>query len=347
MNTSRLNLPLKKSSKYIEIVASNKSRLNAMNKTSREAVMEALSERFDKVRITIIKDELDLVRLVEKKPDLVVLGMKLILLNPTLGYDKSPKIWLSDYLTENNINFTGSESSALTLEYDKQDAKQKVIDKGLNSSAYFISTFDMPNFKHNLEFPLFVKPTNRGNSKGIDENSIVYNQLDLRNKIMKIHNEYDSDVLIEEYLPGREFSVAVIKQVNSNKLLAMPIEITAPKDENGNRFLSETVKKADSEEVNAVSSVKLKLSLNKLAIDVFRALGSRDYGRIDMRLDALGIPSFIEANLMPGLSRQGYLSRCFYINEKIKYNDMILQIINEGFSRTVNVFPEEVLETIN
>jgi D-alanine-D-alanine ligase len=331
--------PLKKIDKYIEIVGSSNPRLMSMDKGSQLTILAALSKRYTKVTITTVGDMADLERLVAKKPDLVVLVMKRILLDSSKSYDDSPKVWPSSYLKKKNINFTGSDTEALALEFDKNEAKQKVIDVGLQSSAYFISRINQPTFKHNLRFPLFVKPTNRGASKGIDEKSVVYSQLELESKILSIHNDCSSDALIEEYLPGREFSVAVIKRPNSDELLAMPIEITAPADKQGNSFLSESVKKADSEKVLAISNPELKDAVNALAVGVFRALGSRDYGRIDMRLDSLGVPSFIEANLMPGLSDHGYLSRCFYINEHVGYDDMILSIINLGLERTTQRHP--------
>ncbi len=318
--------------KYIEIVGSSNPRLNAMAADARDTIHNVLSKKYTKVGVTIVDDMSGLEALVAKKPDLVILGMKLVLLDPAKGYDDSPKVWLSDYLESHNITYTGSGTKALTIEFDKPIAKQKVMDAALQSSAYFISSIKQPVFAHNLEFPLFVKPTNRGDSKGIDEMSVVHSQAELEAKITGIHTECSSDALIEEYLTGREFSVAVIQQ-SSGALLAMPIEITSPADTKGNTFLSEAVKNADTERVLAVDDSVLKDKLNSLAIGVFEALGSRDYGRIDMRLDGLGAPSFIEANLMPGLSDHGYLSRCFAINEDIAYEDMILAIADLGLQR--------------
>ena len=89
-------------------------------------------------------------------------------------------MWLSEYLDANDIAYTGSDTTALTLEYDKHIAKQRVIDAGLRSSAFFISTIFKPTYAHKLQFPLFVKPTNRGDSKGIDEQSVVYSDADLK-----------------------------------------------------------------------------------------------------------------------------------------------------------------------
>src|SRR3989344_1300296 len=218
----------KKVNKYIEIVGSTNPRLNAMALDSRLTIAATLRKHYTKVGITIVNNMDDLQALVAKKPDLVVLGMKLVLLDSSKSYDDSPKMWLSSYLKENNIKFTGSDTDALVLEFDKHDAKQKVIDAGLQSSAYFISRIDQLIPAHTLRFPLFVKPTNRGDSKGIDEKSVVYSEAELRSKILSIHNDFSSDALIEEYLPGREISVAVIKLPALDKLLAMPIEITTP-----------------------------------------------------------------------------------------------------------------------
>ncbi|HSW91688.1 MAG TPA: hypothetical protein VLG09_03525 [Candidatus Saccharimonadales bacterium] len=324
----------KKINKYIEIVGSTNPRLNAMAQDARLTTAATLRKHYAKVGVTIVNNIDDLDALVAKKPDLVVLGMKLVLLDPAKGYDDSPKVWLARYLEENGIAYTGSDTAALALEFNKHEAKQKTIDANLRSSAFFISAITNPTFKHGLQFPLFVKPTNRGDSKGIDERSVVYTDADLKAKIQSIHDDCGSDALIEEYLPGREFSVAVIRQPHSGDLLAMPIEIIAPADTRGHTFLSEAVKEADTESVLAVHDNELKDSLNALAIGVFEALGSRDYGRIDMRLDGHGRPSFIEANLMPGLSDHGYLARCFYLNQGTSYSDMILTIVAAGLARS-------------
>jgi len=334
--------PLKRIDKYIEIVGSSNPRLNAMAKDAQVTLLAVLRKKYARVGVTIVDDMTALERLVAKKPDLVVLGMKLVLLDPSKSYDDSPKVWLSSYLQAHDIAFTGSDTAALAIEFDKPEAKQKVIDAGLQSSAYFISSIKQPIFRHTLRFPLFVKPTNRGDSKGVDEQSVVYNQQELESKIASIHTDCSSDALVEEYLSGREFSVAVIRRPGSDELLAMPIEITTPADNKGNSFLSEAVKEADSEKVLAISSPALKDTLNALAVGVFRALGSRDYGRIDMRLDSFGKPSFIEANLMPGLSDHGYLARCFSMNEHITYKDMILSIVDLGMQRAIRVRADAV-----
>lgn len=318
---------------HIEIVGSTNPRINAMSHDARASIRETLSKRYTHVGISIVNNHEDLEALGARKPDLVILGMKLVLLDPSKSYDDSPKLWLSDYLQARGIAYTGSNTASLMLEFDKQVAKQSVIDAGLTSSRYFVSSLLDPIYDHSLTYPLFVKPTNRGDSKGVDEYSLVHTKIELDAKIASIHKDLSSDALIEEYLPGREFSVAVITHPDSRDLVALPVEIRIPVNEHGDRFLSEEIKEADTEEVVAVGDEMLKASLNTLAIGVFEALGSRDYGRIDMRIDASGTPSFIEANLMPGLSDHGYLSRCFMLNGETSYDAMIEQITTLGLAR--------------
>ena len=71
--------------------------------------------------------------------------------------------------------------------------------------------------------------------------------------------------------------------------------------------------------------------LSKLAKDSFKALGGKSLGRIDFKMDHLGVPHFIEANLMPGL-RKGYFYRSCVLNLDMSYEDMIFSIANTGLS---------------
>lgn len=112
-------------------------------------------------------------------------------------------------------------------------------------------------------------------------------------------------------------------------------------DRKGNRFLSESVKEADTEQVLAVTNDEVKELVSTLARRIFIALGARDYGRIDLRMDGHGKPYFIEANLMPGLSTRGYLSRCFSLNDSMGYDDMIVSIVSLASER-VDVSTEKL-----
>ena len=105
-----------------------------------------------------------------------------------------------------------------------------------------------------MAYPVFVKPVIGGDSIGIDDLSIVFNQEQLGAKIKEIFDILNCDVLVESYLMGREFSVGILEDEKSGVLTAMPIEIIAPKNKNGHRVLDFDIKRLDQEHVRKVNS---------------------------------------------------------------------------------------------
>ena len=147
--------------------------------------------------------------------------------------------------------------------------------------------------------------------------------------------------MVEQYLSGREFSVAILKDEQSGKYTAMPLELIAPANEQGVRLLSEQVKSADAERVIPVTDLMLRAKINILALSVFDALGARDYGRIDIRLDAFGKPQFLEANLLPSIiAGYGSFPKACVMNSHLEYEPMLLRIIRLGLARRTQAVKE-------
>jgi len=268
---------------------------------------------------------------------MVFLGMKYVLTDPSLGLANPNKIWLSKYLDDHGIAHTGSDHRAVGLECNKELAKQRLADVGLNTARFTVVRIGDNLLERDmlLTYPLFVKPTNRGGGAGIDAGSLVYTFAQLRSKVKSLAARLQCDVLVEEYLPGREFSVGILKRLHTNMYHAMPIELVAPLNVSGARFLSSQIKSADTERNLAVVEPALRTALNDLALDAFHALGARDYGRIDIRLDATGVPHFLEANLLPSLlCDYGNFPKTCMLNIGLGHTDMIMNIIDLAFSRT-------------
>jgi D-alanine-D-alanine ligase len=99
----------------------------------------------------------------------------------------------------------------------------------------------------------------------------------------------------------------------------------------GHCILDFDVKKDDEEKVIAVTDSKVFKKLAELAKGAFKALGGKSLGRIDIKMNHLGVPHFMEANLMPGL-RKGYFYRSCLLNLNMSYEDMIFNIANTGLS---------------
>lgn len=323
--------------KRIEIVSTTVPVLSSMSRESRDAVQTALAKTYTEVGVCIVNDLNDLEDLVARRPDLVFLGMKYLPVNPRLGWRDPDKIWLSRYLDERGIAYTGSGQSAHRLELDKPSAKQRALAAGLDTAPFFVIKQGQTSTEADtgsLRFPLFVKPTDRGGGVGVDSDSIVRDLTQLNGKSGAIAFKLQSDSLVEEYLSGREFSVALMLNEATAELDVMPIELVAQPDEHGERLLSQAAKAADTESVLAVSDGPLKLLLSNLATAVFKALGARDYGRIDIRLDDQGVPNFLEANLQPSLIEgYGNFPKACMLNGELDYESMLLRIVDLALVR--------------
>lgn len=324
---------MEKINKHIEIVRSTRKGLSSLGAPSCAAIYSILSKHYSDVGITIINTLDDLDNLVELKPDLVFLGMKYV---PDDNDDNGDKIWLQEYLQENGIASTGSSSIAHRLELDKSLAKQCAVDAGLVTSPFYVARQNAIELENHvtLTFPLFVKPTDRGGGLGVDSYSVVHNISQLDTKIASISFNHNADSLIEQYLPGREFSVAILFDDKTGVIYTMPLEIVAPKNIDGDRVLSASVKTADTEETIPITDKKLSDSISILALSIFRAMGARDYGRIDIRLDDEGIPNFLEANLIPSLlDHYGNFPKACMMHRELGHEEMILKITELALNR--------------
>ena len=333
---------MKKINKHIVVVRSSDIWLSSLSLVSCDGIVALLKNFYESVDVITVNNPDDLEKIILASPDLVFMGMKFVPTDTKLGLNDPNKIWLSDYLDEHQISYTGSGQMAHELELNKHFAKQRVRDRGINTSNFYVrgklGTFASDNA---LNFPLFIKPTNRGGGLGIDSDSLVNNYQQLEAKVLSIRLVHGSDSLIEEYLPGREFSVAILKDDASSGYSVMLLELVAPKDAQGARILSQEVKAADEEDYLEITDPTIKKNVSELAMKVFEALGARDYGRIDIRLDGTGVPQFLEANLLPSLlAGYGNFPKACLLNLNLSYGDMILAITKLGFEHTKTLAPK-------
>lgn len=318
--------------KHIEIVSSRNTHLSSMSEKSRQAIHNVLKRYYTHVGITLVDTQEGLQQLTESAPDVVFLGMKYV---PTR--DNKGTIWVTKYLDDYGIAYTGSNHNAHRLELHKHLAKQEVLNADLLTSPFCVIPKNSTQaiIAEHMHYPLFVKPNNLGGGAGIDADSIVHNSQELFNKTASISKIHHTDSLIEQYLPGREFSVALMRDGHTNELMTMPIELCADPGLDGEQVISSATKSANTEVVMPLREDAVKDAVCELARDAFNALGGRDYGRIDIRADKHGKPHFLEANLLPSLI-EGYGSfpKACAINEGIGYESMVLSITQLGLDRT-------------
>lgn len=332
---------MKKIKKHIEIVASTTDGLGSMSLKSRTMIKKVLERYYTNVNISIVNNLQDLKHLAEKKPDLVFVGTKKV---PTEEHssDNDEYVWLPDFLEDRSIAVTGSTSGVLKIEQDKAIAKDIMTTAGLATSSYFLARHGQYNDLSQLplEYPLFLKPYDRGGGFGIGDDSVVRNFGEFDMKMKSLDTDSVSIVLVEKYLPGRELTVAVLQDIDSGELAVMPIEQLPVANENGDRVIGRKMKSAKAETATgAIEEGEVKQVVIDLAREAFIALGARDYGRIDIRLDENNVPHFLEANLIPSLiDGSGNFPKSFILNTGSSYDEMLLQIVNLALERaTVQV----------
>ncbi|MEX2176927.1 MAG: ATP-grasp domain-containing protein [Pirellulaceae bacterium] len=210
------------------------------------------------------------------------------------------------------LPYTGGGPGELYLQEDKALSKKLLAYEQVlyPDFASFAPSADFET-GGNLRMPLFVKPLRMDASQGIDQRSLVRNTQELMEKVLSIHKAFGDAALAEEYIEGREFYVGVLG--NQEPVVFPPIEMDFSGLPAGSAHVMDSEAKFDeaSERYQGTKAVlanlepELKAKLQKAALDAYRALRVRDYGRIDLRLTDSGEIYVIEVNASCYLEKSG------------------------------------------
>jgi D-alanine-D-alanine ligase len=209
------------------------------------------------------------------------------------------------------IPYSGSDPFTLTLCLDKAKAKETLEFHGIPTPRFAVveGLEDLGARTVNLELPLFVKPLHEGSSKGITGNNLCWDRKQLRAQTEFLLENYRQPVLVEEYLPGKEFTCAVLgngAEATVLPLVGMNFE-SLPKGalpiySYDAKFVWDRPEQPlEIFQCPARITKKLQASIERVTLDAFRVLGCRDWARIDVRLDAAGNPNVLEVNPLPGI----------------------------------------------
>jgi len=232
------------------------------------------------------------------------------------------------------VPFVGADALSLGLSLDKVMAKKIFRAEGIPTPKFMEvkALEELANLDH-MKFPLFVKPRFEGSSKGLSETSRVENMDELKTQVEQVISVYKQPALIEEFIRGEEFTVAVLGNERAETLPIVQIKIDGElklKD----RFYTFGRIKDDSLEYvcPAPVSESLKNELNDLALRTFKAIECRDFGRVDFRVDEKGSPYVLEINPLPSLSTEDVF---MVISRKlgITYEEMLGNILNAALKR--------------
>jgi D-alanine-D-alanine ligase len=264
-----------------------------------------------------------------------------LIFNLTESYagDDTRDMNIAAYLELLDRPFTGAGSHALYLAQDKALAKKIFQFHGLPTPYFAVSDRGKVGFSHDIAFPLIVKPTSEDGSIGIDAGSVVRTIKELMQRVEQIQERFESPVLIEEYVEGREIYGAVIGNDRPEALALVELDLS--KLPEGMPRIAGTEVKWERE-TEAYKRTKpaiatdldedLARRLEETAIAAYRALELRDYGRIDMRVTPEGKIFVIEANPNPWLSSSAEFAMAARQSGR-SYTGMIREIVELATAR--------------
>jgi D-alanine-D-alanine ligase len=293
------------------------------NYSSCQNVLNSIHSMGHRCRINSCKEFDDLERVSRRKPDLVVLAVKYI------PIENGKKIWLTDYFSKQNIAYSGSSRNTLEFDSDKILAKLHLQKKGISTAEFF--TASAGEFKQSdelpIKYPLFLKPRGAANGNGIDDQSHVSSFDEFNSKVLSLQNSYNQPALAEEYLSGREYTVAIIS-TKSGELLVSAVEIIPPKSNLGYRILSEEIKKGNTETLKKITDNETKRDVNRMAFEAFVGLGAEGFARIDIKSNTEGKCYFMEVNLIPGMTLgSSYFPEACRIELGLSYDETIAHLV--------------------
>jgi D-alanine-D-alanine ligase len=221
-----------------------------------------------------------------------------------------------------DIPYVFSDPLTLALCLDKAMAKRVLRDAGVPTAAFALIESEADIAGVSLDYPLFLKPVAEGSGKGVDARSRVANRDEMARVARDLLARFRQPVLVEEFLPGREFTVGITGTGDWASVLGV-IEIVPTENYVGHGYGLENksdwegkldIVPADDADARAAAAV---------ALAAWQVLRCRDGGRADIRLDRDGAPRFIEVNPLAGI-RPGYSDLCFIADfQKIAYRELI------------------------
>lgn len=235
--------------------------------------------------------------LLRRQPDLVFNLME------TFGDSQLGATGVVGFLDLLGLPYTGAGPGELYIQEDKALTKKLLAFENVRYPEYAVFSQDAElETGGHLRMPLFVKPLRMDASIGIDGRSLVRSTPEMMERVLDIHKRVKDAALVEEYIEGREFYVGVLG--NHQPQAFPPIEMDFSGLPDGAPRVLDAKAKWDekSQEYKGTRAVladlpdELRARLQKVAVDAYRALRVRDYGRIDLRLTEAGETYVIEVN---------------------------------------------------
>jgi D-alanine-D-alanine ligase len=208
------------------------------------------------------------------------------------------------------IPYSGSDPLSLSICLDKAKTKETLAYHGVQTARFAVVT-EMAEIASARELPLpvFVKPIHEGSSKGITEKNFCSTHAELETQTALLLETYRQPVIVEEYLPGAEFTCAVLGNGDEAKVLplvgmnfaSLPAGALPIYGFEAKWIWDRPERPLQMFDCPAHIDDSLREEIERVTLEAYRVLGCRDWSRIDVRLDARGKPNVVEVNPLPGI----------------------------------------------
>ena len=198
------------------------------------------------------------------------------------------------------IPYTFSDSLVLAVTLDKGVTNRLLRSLEVRTAEFSVIGREEELAAVDLPYPLHVKPVAEGTGKGVSPRSVVRDTRELEEQVREVWRRFRQPALVETFLPGREFTVAVLGSGEDARILGiLEIELAGGAD----ALVYSYRNKEECESLVRYTLVEdaLAQEAGELALRAWRALGCRDAGRVDLRSDREGHPAFMEINPLAGL----------------------------------------------
>ncbi len=269
----------------------------------------------------------------KRRPDLV------LNLCESLAADARGEMLVPAVLDLLGVPYTGSSALSLALALHKNKAKEILTARGVPTPGFCMVEHLEDLTRVELPFPLIVKPSREDASTGIDFDSVVYDKKGLGKAVTRVLRTFHQPALVEQYIDGREVYVPLLGNAPRRSLPLTEIRFGGETFATRPRVLSyrakwhlESPECEDSPSHPAQLTPELEARCVEVALGAFEALECRDYGRVDLRVDAAGQPYVIDINPNCDLHPQAGFARAAEA-AGISYGALALHLVDLAWER--------------
>lgn len=242
-----------------------------------------------------------------------------------------------------DLRYTGSSPSGLMLAGDKSLTKKVLTFHSIQTPQFATVYRGAVDWAGDISFPVIVKPPQEDASLGVSSKSVVHDIRQLLERIGEMQTEFNGPALVEQFIEGREYYVAVLGNVNVKPLPVIELDFTGfpadrPKIASWEAKWGEEGEGGGAEFAGTKSVFPTDLDeelsdrMQKIAVEAFHALRLRDYARIDLRVTEAGEIYVIEVNPNCYLERESEFSRAAK-QDGLEYEELIARIAELALAR--------------